>query len=350
MFASADREWPEVLARVGHDIYHTPAYHTIPGFGRQGEAYAFCYREDERTFLWPYLLSPIQDGFNDVTSVYGYSGPVSTPGSAFIERAWAALLDHWKMQRVVSAFTRFHPLLGNQSLLSGLRDGSGTLAENGSRAAGSTVSIDLSRPSEEQVRSYQKVHRQEIRKVRAMGFTTEEDPDWRHADDFVALYGDTMARRNSRNDYLIDRDWVAMFRKTLGDHAHLFVTKWNGTVAAALIAIEYRPYLHAHLTGINREMMMHSPLKVLLDDIREWGTRRGLQAFHLGGGVGGKADSLFEFKRKFSSLTHEFHTGAWILDQNRYQDFEAEHRRHHQLQGVDIGDPEFFPIYRYQPS
>jgi hypothetical protein len=158
-----------------------------------------------------------------------------------------------------------------------------------------------------------------------------------------------MARRNSRSDYLIDSAWVNNFRQSMGDHARLFVTKWNGQVAAALLAIEYAPYLHAHLTGINRDMMEYSPLKVLLDDIRQWGTARGLRSFHLGGGLGGREDSLFQFKSKFSPLTHDFRTGAWILDRASYTELEAQHRRTFERQGIDIGDPGFFPIYRYQP-
>ena len=47
---------------------------------------------------------------------------------------------------------------------------------------------------------------------------------------------------------------------------------------------------------------------------------------------------------------HEFRTGAWILDAAAYREFEAEHRRNYQLLGVEIGDPDFFPIYRYQPQ
>lgn len=349
--ASEESSWMKSLEGVKHDIYHTAAYHRISGFGNRGEAFAFSYREEDQRFVWPYLLSPIEggDGWNDVSSVYGYPGVVASPDSEFVERAWAALLDQWKMQRVVSVFTRFHPLLANVKLLSGLKDRNGVSALEGCRLVGSTVAIDLTPSSEQQVRSYQKVLRQEIRKSRAAGFVTEADVEWRHVDDFLHLYTDTMARRNSRSDYLVDAAWVSEFRRTLGEHARLFVTKWNGTVAAALLAMEYRPFLHAHLTGINRELTAHSPLKVLLDDVREWGTVRGLQSFHLGGGLGGREDSLFQFKQKFSPVTHEFWTGAWVLDRAAYRDLEERHRNEFAAEGVDLGDPGFFPIYRYQP-
>ncbi len=344
LFAATSPDWAEMLGRVRHDVYHTAEYHSVPGFGQEGQAFVFAYREDDLVFLWPYLLTPAAgaSGYHDVTSVYGYSGPVSSPGTAFAERAWQGLLDHWRMQGVISAFTRFHPLLGNHELIQGRRDGL--------RRCGSTVSIDLSIPAAEQIRRYQKVLRQEIRQSRENGFVTTEDEAWHYVDDFVQHYRDTMIRRNSRPEYLIDAAWVNAFRERLGGRARLFVTQWNGQVAAALLAMEYGPFLHAHLTGINAGMVSYSPLKILIDDIRAWGTKRGLQSFHLGGGLGGREDSLYQFKRKFSPVTHEFYTGSWILNPELYGELEADHRRKFAAQGIDIGDPAFFPVYRYQPD
>lgn len=342
-----DAGWTELLERVPHDIYHTPEYHALPGFGNRGAAQAFSYRETDSVFLWPYLLSEIDggEGLTDVSSVYGYPGPVATGDAAFLQRAWAALKEHWKSQRVVSVFTRFHPLLANFRFFDCLD----AEAIAGCRKIGPTVAIDLRPTPEDQVRSYQKVLRQQIRKTRSSGFVTHEDHDWQHAPEFVRIYGDTMARRNSRSDYLVDEAWMENFRRTLGGKARLFVTTWNGTVAAALIAMVHGPFVHAHLTGINGELAAHSPLKVLLDDIREWGTAQGLQSFHLGGGLGGREDSLFEFKRKFSPETHEFWTGSWIVDHEAYRALEDRHRSRLAANGVELGDTPFFPIYRYQP-
>jgi hypothetical protein len=340
----SEAAWTERLQAAPHDVYHTSAYHSIPGFGRRGDAFLFTYREQDHSFLWPYLLSPIRDGLNDVGSVYGYSGPAATGGADFLARAWESLVDHWKQQNVVSAFTRFHPVLQNQDLLVEIPD-----AARGIRSSGTTVLIDTSLPEEEQVRGYQKVLRQQIRKGKEQGLVTEEDTEWRHIDDFVEFYTETMARRNSRAEYLIDAEWVHNFRRTLGSHARLFVTKKDGQPAAALLAMVYKPYVHAHLTGISAAMAAHSPLKNLLDGIREWAGKEGYGSFHLGGGLGGKEDSLFDFKRKFSPLTHAFQTGAWVIQPEAYADLESQHRQQLAAQGQEIANPNFFPIYRYQP-
>jgi hypothetical protein len=343
-----DRGWGELLDRLPHDIFHRPEYHLLSGLGHQGSPYLFSYREDDGgLFLWPYLMRPIAGTeYSDVSSVYGYAGPLATGGEEFARRAWQALLDSWRLQGVVSAFTRFHPLIGNAELFSNMRCES---AAEGLISEGSTVSIDLTLPSAEQVRRYQKVLRQEIRKSRALGFVTSEDVDWTEVAGFVRVYRETMARRNSRDEYLVDEAWVEEFRRSLGTKARLFVTRWDGEVAAALIAIEYRPFLHAHLTGINSDMASHSPLKVLLDDVREWGAQRSLRSFHLGGGLGGREDSLFQFKRRFSPVTHVFQTGRWIVDPFQYEELKCAHRENLLRSGYRIGNPQYFPAYRYQP-
>jgi hypothetical protein len=192
--------------------------------------------------------------------------------------------------------------------------------------------------------------RQEIRKARELGFVTSHDDEWRYADDFVRLYRDTMGRRAGKNEYLIDADWLVRFREALGSHAHLFVTTYEGQVASALLAMEYGPFLHAHLTGINADLVAHSPLKVMLDDIRQWGTDRGLKSFHLGGGLGGQEDSLFRFKRRFSPDVYEFRIGCWVLKAAEYAELTQARRRELAGQGIEMGEPGFFPAYRFQIS
>jgi hypothetical protein len=340
-------QWREALGRVRHDIYHTPEYHCLSGFGQQGKPQAFVYQEDALSFFWPYLLSPIAGaaGFHDATSVYGYSGPVGSTKPDFAARAWAALLDHWKSLQVVSAFTRFHPLLANFEILDEIPS-----AKAGIQEYGNTVSIDLHLPSEVHVQQYSKNLRYDIRKGRETGLATIEDETWTHTDDFVAVYGDTMARCGSRPEYVVDRAWVCNFREALGSRARLFVTKRGESVAAVMIAIAYEEFLHCHLIGSAPEFATSSPSKILLDDVRAWGVQNGYGSMHLGGGLGGREDALFQFKRRFSPLTHSFRTGRWILDEPVYRDLEEANRSRLAAKGIRLEDVSYFPSYRFNPS
>ena len=337
----------DVLDRVPHDIYHLPAYHRLTGFGQKGTPQAFAYQEGERAFLWPYLLTPIDGapGCHDATSVYGYPGPAATPSPEFLTRAWHALLEHWRGQHVVSAFTRFHPLLENHRLLEHIPE-----AREGLREFGNTVCIDLTLPADTQFQQYHKNLRYDIRKAREAGLVTRIDDSWSCKADFVAVYRDTMARCGSRPEYVVDEAWVDEFRNTLGRRAKLFVT-WKGdTVAAAMIVLVHHSILQCHLTGSAPDLVAFSPSKLLLDDVRRWGLENGYKSMHLGGGLGGREDALYQFKRKFSPLTHPFHTGSWILDPALYRELDVRNRANYSARGIDLGEVTYFPSYRFTPA
>ncbi len=348
LLAATDGRWQEALERVPHDVYHTAAYHRAPALDTSGEPRAFLYREGEQVFLWPYVLMPIAEapGCHDVSSVYGYPGPVSSPGRKFIERAWRLLLDHWREQQVVSVFTRFNPLLGNAGLLDGITDSDGVPASQGLRDAGPTVCINLAQPLDQQVHGYNKQLRQNIRKLHEAGFVCSEDAEFAHIGDFLHVYRETMLRRGSRPELLVDAAWVDEFRRAMGPSLRHFVTKFEGSVVAAMLVLEHKLFVHCHLTGTAVEFAQQSPAKALLDYVRVWGTQRGLCAMHLGGGLGGRQDSLFDYKRKFSPVTYPFQIGCWILDPMRYAALAAEHHSKLAGEGRPPGESAYFPAYR----
>jgi hypothetical protein len=87
-------------------------------------------------------------------------------------------------------------------------------------------------------------------------------------------------------------------------------------------------------------------MKLIIDQIRSWGTKNGYRWLHLGGGLGAQRDSLFDFKAGFSQTYLPFQASKIIVDQEAYQDLVACRRKwmatHCQLDTVS----EFFPQYR----
>ena len=351
--------WDASLGELSHDIYHTSAYHQCSGLGSSGESWLYVYREADRKFAWPYILRDLSTlpgcedcGYCDVTSGYGYSGPVASEQAAdgdFLNRAWKGLVETWRSQRVISAFTRFHPLLGNHRLLE-------TNAESAAQAGseilecGATVALDLRIPIEQQVRRYRKTLRQDIRKIREAGFRTYHDTGWANAEAFVDIYNSTMSRLSAARSYLIDPEWLEQMRLALGDRLQLLATEYEGRIASVLLAMEYRGFVHAHLTGTHEDFQRASPLKLLLDDTRQWAAERGNQFFHIGGGVGGSRDSLFQFKASYSPDVYPFKIGRWILDRAAYAEAVESRRSYFAGLGSDLGSPEFFPAYRFEPQ
>ena len=309
-----------------------------------------------RGFAWPYLLRRVADvpwlagsDARDVHSVYGYPGPLSwgcEPGDEFVRAAWSELLATWREQAVVTAFTRFNPLLGNAALISSLPwphevDG----VPEHVVEQGPTVSIDLTVGHTTLRHSYGRDLRREIDHSRRQGLTTVHDEAWAYLPAFTALYHETMRRNRAATYYFFDEAEFQGLRHRLENHLHLLVTKLDDVVAAAGLFTEWDGIVHWYLVGSSDALRAVAPAKVLLDDAIPWARARGNHVLHLGGGRGGREDSLFWFKSRFSPLRLRFHTGRWILDRDAYRAL-VEARRSAMPGSTGGLDGSFFPAYR----
>jgi hypothetical protein len=69
----------------------------------------------------------------------------------------------------------------------------------------------------------------------------------------------------------------------------------------------------------------------------------GLKYINLGGGVGFKMDSLFNWKAGFSSLHLDYSSWRYVVNEPIYNKLLEEN---HVEYNPDI---DFFPLYRYNP-
>ena len=328
--AAAEEEWSRWLEALPHDFYHTAAYHRFSQESGEGEAVLAVYGSRERFLAWPYLLRPLGQ-LRDITSVYGYSGPLAfgcqSHDDPFLNRARREIRELWRSEQAVSAFTRLHPLLENHRW-------AGDAA-----ASGSTVSIDLTLDEAVIWRDYQPGLRNRIHHGRRLGLATEIDEPWRRLEDFAGFYQATMLRNHAAPSYFFSVDYFHRLKRALGSHAWLFLTRCRGDIAAAGIFIEYGGVVQNHFSVNNQKYLHLAPTKVLLDDVRRWAKARGTRVFHLGGGRGSKHDSLFAFKAAFSRRRHVFYTSRWVLDARTYGSL---------CEGLPVPAAEFFPAYRAQ--
>jgi hypothetical protein len=304
---------------------------------------------------WPYLLRPVAavaelagSTATDVTSVYGYPGPLAwgcEPGDAFLDQAWRSIVGLWREQGAVSAFTRFHPLLGNAALADGFQspaDPSG--GSVGVVPVGPTVSVDLTAGLDGIREGYGRDLRREIAVAQRAGLATEHDEAWRELATFTRLYRETMIRNRASEYYFFGEDDFRRLRAALGDRLHLLVTRAAGAVSAAGLFTEYRGIVEWYLVGTSDAYRKVSPSKVLIDDAIVWARQRGDTVLHFGGGRGGREDSLLWFKSRFSRRRHDFHIGRWILDPAAYSELLTARRA--DVAGQGQLDPGFFPGYR----
>jgi hypothetical protein len=168
------------------------------------------------------------------------------------------------------------------------------------------------------------------------------DPSWDALDDFVRVYTETMHRVNANAYYFFGDDHFLRTKEEMGNVFHLATVRIDGTVACAGLFSEICGIVQFHLSGTGDEFVRMYPSKIMLDFVRNWAKERGNKVFHLGGGYGGVADSLFDFKAGFSKLRKPFCTWRVVVDQVAYDQLVEQREDTAEAEQPD----EFFPAYR----
>lgn len=336
LFISDPASWNEFLKKFGDvDVYFTPKYAESYNLVCEGENCAFAYEDAGKAFLFPFRLRPI-DGteYFDTISDYGYGGPISTcSDAAFLEDAYAALDSRLSEMKVVSEFCRYHPLLGNSALASHSRD---ILFCN------NTVASDIRPTRDEILMSIDIKKRSNYRRALKNGTSTRLGT-LADVGRFYEIYTQTMRAVSASEFYFLSEDFFADTMKIMGDDAMLLLAEVEGQTVAGTMLLKSKSRLHYYYSGKDVEHPLYAKsnaVTVLLVDAMNLALDLGLKEFHLGGGVGGKEDSLFLFKKDFSDRLCDFNVSKKILLPDVYAELCA-------ARGIDAAES-FFPAYRKQ--
>ena len=252
----------------------------------------------------------------DVVSPYGYGGPVGGDGSF-----WPAYEEWCRERGIVSTFVRFHPLYANQR-------GAPIHVEQ----LAPTVGWRLGEERDLLAGMHWK-HRNKVRKAENAGATVTAGTS---LDGFVPLYEETMRRVGASAFFLFAREyWEAL--EGLGEGLVRFDAAIDDEVAASALCLASPPWLHYHLSATSDTGRTTGASTLVLLEAARWAQERGYERFHLGGGLGGKQDSLHHFKARFDPEgLLEAAVGKAVHDEEAYR----------ALSGGDAGLDGFFPAYR----
>jgi serine/alanine adding enzyme len=257
----------------------------------------------------------------DVTTPYGYGGPVAA-GQAAAARFYTLYEDWCRERGIVSTLIRFHPLYENQRY-----------AQIAVEPHGRTIAWRLA--GEDLFERLHAHHRRVIRKAQRaeLDVTVEEEPE---LGGFVDLYRQTMARLDADSFYLFTPDYWESLRAL---PCVLVSARRGAETAASILCFAAKPWLHYHLGASSEEGRALGASNLVLFEAAAWARERGYALFHLGGGVGGRTDSLFEFKRRFDpGGEREFALGKAVHDEKAYGELSGA------AGGGDASG--FFPAYR----
>jgi hypothetical protein len=195
---SQKKQWNNYISRaVRHDFYHSWSYHSIDC---SGDPLLFIYQEAEIFVAFPLIKRRINNSsFFDLTSVYGYTGPVSNidfdeMSDRFIQNFKNAFLDFLHQGKFVSVFSRLNSFSNQNRIL----DVFGGLHDNGK-----SVVIDLSTSLEEQRAGYRRGNMRAIRYLQEEGFYFKEASSEKDIKEFAAIYRENMNRVDASAFYLV---------------------------------------------------------------------------------------------------------------------------------------------------
>jgi len=339
--------WRRVLSDVDHDFSHLSGFTALSACKEKGEPIAFLAEEDDSRFMVPLIVRrlgtdvlPGMSQFFDATCAYGYPGPILHTANVrddhFVDRALHTFIEVLRGRGIIAAFVRLHPIL--VAPLDALGH-VGRVVRHGD-----TVSVDLSLTDEEIWRQTSSFHRRGIERARKQGYVARMDERWQHFDTFIEIYYQTMRRVGAQEFYYFSREYLTTLREILGDRLRLCVVEFEGKVAAAGLVTEMCGIVQIYLAGTRQEFLPYSPAKTMENFVRYWAKGRRNRFFHLGGGVSGENDSLFEYKAGFSHLRHPFFTWRVVSNEAAYLALVAnwEARAGIRADGLDG----FFPAYR----
>ncbi len=187
-----DREqWLRELENVKEsspDLHYRPEYCAL--FKDSGEARLFIYREGHDSVIYPFLLRKVnliaglegklEQDLYDITSPYGYGGPLANPaaGEDVWDNFYRCFAEYCDRNNIITEFIRFHPLLGNHRLLKKHVE---------VEKVSSVVCVDLKRSDEEIWSGYERNNRKNIKKAYREGLEVVLEETHAHFTDFIFI-------------------------------------------------------------------------------------------------------------------------------------------------------------------
>ena len=327
------QDWDAVLNEIGnYDFYHTYDYHMLSKRADE-KSVLLVYREHPTIIAIPLIIRSIEGtNFNDVTSVYGYAGPISKNMSTDFDNTKfnKDLNIYFQENKIISVFSRLNPYIENQELiLSNIGECHNT---------SEVVAIDLTKDLESQRREYQRRIKSQINKARRLCTITKAQSK-EDIDQFIDIYYENMGRVNAADSYYFERTYFYDFIASDNFKSDVLLAISNETneVIAGALFVKTNNIVQYHLSGTKSSHLDIMPIKMLIDEMRILATEEGFEYLNLGGGYAGVVDSLLRFKLSFSKNLKPFRVWKHIVHTDAYNELALANSNQRK---------DYFPAYR----
>ena len=182
---------------------------------------------------------------------------------------------------IVSAFLRFHPLLGNARDFRGAFDDVALIRK--------TVAIDLAK--DVLYDEFDTKIRNSYRHAEKRGLSIRFDTELETMDSFVRLYYALMDRKNAVDYYFFPPAYFDELKELKG-LVELVTAVKDGETVAAVLYLKYGVFLHTHLTASTTEGNSTRAVEAIMVSQALRAKGEGCLWNHLGGGYTSSADEI----------------------------------------------------------
>ena len=326
----------ESLCNFETDIYHSSLWVDANKNLQQGSLFSILVENGDNKAYLPLLKRKVDNtDYFDLITPYGYGGIAFSHfvTDEFKKNILSTIYGYLEKTNCISLFLRLHPIL-NSDLHDDIY-----IHKNGA-----TLAVSLENSFESISKKYSSGHRYDIKKsLKNENISVIDDLSFEYFDRFIEIYTETMSLLNASEFYFFDKAYFYNLKAKLGNSLKLIIVKLDDSIIGASLFTLHNDIIQYHLSGTTSAGRNYQPSKLILNHIIQWGVDNNYKYLHLGGGVGGAKDHLYEFKKRFSATEFEFCTVRMITNNSVYTDL-CKMLKYSEDEINNTSD--FFPLYR----
>ncbi len=323
------------------DIFFNPSYGKLYEQIEGGTCETFEHAGRDGTICNLYIKRPVPwlvDGvqYYDVTTPYGYGGPVVTagePSEALISEYYAAWADYCHDNKIVSEFVRFH-LYDNTDL---------RLHYPGKVIHFSNNVVRSLAPTMDEIwMEFEHKVRKNVKRAQSNGLTVTTDVTGEQLPAFLDIYYNTMKRNSAKTYYYFEPSYFENINRTLNGQYIYFHVWHNEQIISTELVLCSQDYAYSFLGGTLEDFYPMRPNDLLKHEIIRWCKETGRKVFILGGGYH-PDDGIYRYKKAFAPGNDvPFYIGRMVYQNEVYNQLITIRA---QKPAFDA-ESQFFPLYR----
>ena len=342
------KEWNELINQSlegVQDLHFSPEYLNIYEVTYGVKALCLKKKLNDGFLYQPLILRKIPNtNYSDITSVYGYGGPISTKncklkiddliGFENEFRIWANSIN------AVSEYCLLHPLLGDfqKKLIT---------VNTEVKFRKKIINLDLSSSLASIWSRIEERQRKAILTAKKKGIRIEKING--NQDDFLEFhrqYIKTMEDVGASNFWYFPENYFSNCSSCLGTKKVIILKAIdNGHAIASAIHLYSNNNLYYHFSCSIKEERKKNAMPLLLFESILWAKSMGIKNFHMGGGRTDGEDELFTFKRSFGGQPISSYYYCRKFNSEIYDKLSDERFLNSSKENKKV-DKNYFPLYR----